>query len=474
MLLFPLINFIFSLFFSKTNPTMNSSIEVANETSIIDIDFSNRRVSFDDEKHPHDEEETQYHQPNVPLLLQPSYARSKSMIFDELRNFRVSLKWCALDHSSCVGKLISYMVFIFLAIIVPLLTSLFVRVPASSHEDDPISLNKLVQLPESGLAIIAFFTFSRFFRRYGLRQLLFLDVLQYDTAYVRRGYTRELEKSFRYLSYIILPSFVVELGHKIIFFYAVKISAPHISPGFPLNSIVFIFVLVSWVYRTGLFLLVCVLFRLTCELQILRFEGLHKLLEGYGSDAGVIFKEHLRIRKQLSVTSHRYRIFIIGCLVTITISQFGALLLVLGSKSAKTFFNSGDLVICSVVQLSGFLLCLFGAARITHRAQKIVSIATRWHMLVTNAFAELEQCKTEVPEELATDTDSDSSDICISVIPQQFSSFQTRQSLVTYLQHNNGGITLYGFALDRGLLHTLFAFEFSLVLWVLSKVVVLS
>lgn len=45
---------------------------------------------------------------------------------------------------------------------------------------------------------------------------------------------------------------------------------------------------------------------------------------------------------------------------------------------------------------------------------------------------------------------------------------------VMYLQHNNGGITLFGFALDRGLLHTLFAFEFSLVLWILSKVVVLS
>jgi len=45
---------------------------------------------------------------------------------------------------------------------------------------------------------------------------------------------------------------------------------------------------------------------------------------------------------------------------------------------------------------------------------------------------------------------------------------------VEYLRHNNKGITLYGYALDRGLLHTLFAFEFSLVMWILSKVVVLS
>lgn len=166
--------------------------------------------------------------------------------------------------------------------------------------------------------------------------------------------------------------------------------------------------------------------------------------------------------------------------------------------------------ICSVVQLSGFFLCLMGAARITHRAQGIVSIATKWHMLVTNASSDLDsdQWKSHVPDTTddaggGSDSD-DSSDIYMSITPQQPSSFQTRQALgqisfisfqfsihsfihhssctqlhiciyaVTYLQHNNGGVTLYGFALDRGLLHTLFAFEFSLVLWILSKVVVLS
>ncbi|XP_054793565.1 uncharacterized protein LOC129299140 isoform X1 [Prosopis cineraria] len=441
---------------------MDSTVSTAT-----DVDCSGRRVSFADQCQPN----------NVPLLLQPSYARSKSIIFDELRNFRISLKWCALDHSSSVGKIISYVLFVLLAIVVPILTSLFVQVPASATEDDPLSFNKLVQLPESCLAIMSFFTLSRFFHRYGLRQLLFLDILQDDSTYVRRGYTRELEKAFRYLAAIILPSFFVELAHKIIFFSTVKVSVPHISPGFPLNSIVFLLVLVSWVYRTGVFLLVCVLFRLTCELQILRFEGVHKLFEGCGSDANVIFCEHVKIRKQLSVTSHRYRFFIIVCLVTITVSQLGSLFLILASKSVMTFFNSGDLVICSGVQLCGCFLCLLGAARITHRAQGIVAVATRWHMLVTKSCAESEtdhQWKSQTPEGLGNESDSDSSDIYISVTAQQPSSaFQTRQALVSYLQHNNGGITLFGFALDRGLLHTLFAFEFSLVLWILSKVVVL-
>ncbi|XP_015896189.2 uncharacterized protein LOC107429928 [Ziziphus jujuba] len=418
------------------------------------------------------------HQPkNIPLLLQPSYGRSKSSMFDELRNFRISLKWCALDHSSFYGKSISYTTFILLTIIVPILTTFAVHVPSTSPEDDPFSFNKLVQLPESGLAAIGFFTLSQFFKKYGLRQLLFLDALEDDSLYVRRGYTRELDKAFRYLACILLPSFFVALAHKIIFFSTVKISLPYISPGVPLNSIVFFLVLASWVYRTGVFLLVCVLFRLTCELQILRFEGLHKLFEGWDSDSSVIFEEHVRIRKQLLVTSHRYRVFIIACLFTITVSQFVALLLVLASKSEKTFFNSGDLLVCSAVQLCGFCLCLLGAARITHRAQGIVGIATRWNMVVTGTSAGLGgQCKSQAPA--AADPNdssefSDSSDNFISVSPHDPSSFQTRQALVGYLQHNNGGITVFGFALDRGLLHTLFAFEFSLVLWILSKVVVL-
>uniref|UniRef100_A0A3N7F5N0 Uncharacterized protein n=1 Tax=Populus trichocarpa TaxID=3694 RepID=A0A3N7F5N0_POPTR len=390
----------------------------ASGDTLIDIHSSGRHVTFPDENN-----QSNQLRASVPLLLQPSYARSKSLLFDELRNFRISLKWCALDHSTCIGKFVSCFIFVFLAIILPIVSSLSIRVPSSAPANDPISYNKLVQLPESVLALISFFSLFRFFKRYGLRQLLFLDDLQEDSLFIRRGYSRELDKAFRYLACILLPSFFVEVAHKIIFFSTVKIWLP-------------------------------------C----------------------VIFREHVRIKKQLSFTSHRYRFFIISCLVTITVSQFGSLLLVLGFNNEKNFFNSGDLVICSAVQLCGFFLCLLGAARITHRAQGIVSMATRWHMIVASASASarIDQGKSHVPEADGTlasnteDSESDSSDNFIAISSQDPCSFQTRQALVAYLQHNNGGITLFGFALDRGLLHTLFAFEFSLVLWILSKVVVLS
>ncbi|KAK8543069.1 hypothetical protein V6N13_136388 [Hibiscus sabdariffa] len=416
-----------------------------------------------------------------PLLLQPSYARSTSLLCDELRSFRISLRWWALDHSTWIGKFVSYITFAFLAIFVPIVSSLpvWLQVPSSAFPIESTAFHLLVQFPESALAFLGFSTLTCFFRKYGLRQLLFLDALQEDTTFVRRGYTRELDKAFRYLAFILLPSFFVEIVHKVFFFSTVKISLPYVSEGFPLNSIVFVLVLGSWVYRTGVFLLVCVLFRLTCELQILRFEGLHKMFEGCGADGADIFHEHVRIRKQLSITSHRYRFFIIASLVVITASQFAALFMVLASKSDKNFFNSGDLLVCSTVQLSGFFLCLLGAARITHRAQGMAAVASRWHMSMTCATTGAEQGKQVeadfTPKSNCNETDSDdSSDLFISFPAQHPSNFQTRQALVSYLAYNNKGITLFGYALDRGLLHTLFAFEFSLVMWILSKVVVLS
>ena len=91
--------------------------------------------------------------------------------------------------------------------------------------------------------------------------------------------------------------------------------------------------------------------------------------------------------------------------------------------------------ICSAVQLSGFFLCLLGAARITHRAQGIVSIATRWHMNVTSAFARVDQGKNHVLEAdgslafNAGDSESDSSDFFIAISSQDPCTFQTRQAL---------------------------------------------
>ena len=336
-----------------------------------------------------------------PLLLNPAYARCKSVIHDELRSFRVFLQWCALDHSTRAGRAASYAAFLALALLVPAAVSVSLRAdPALSPASaSAITFNRVAQLPATGLAAISFATLAVFFRRLGgLRQLLFLDgALRDDTAYVRRGYARELDRAFRLLAALLLPSLCVEAAHKAVFFFctvrveppAALLSVALLPPWrVPWRAVALVATVASWVYRTGVFLLVCVLFRLTCELQILRFVGIHHMFDveaRAAAAAAEIFAEHRRIRTQLLATSHRYRAFIICCLVTITVSQLGALLVVLFSGDAKSFSNTGDLLVGSAVQLSGFFMCLFGAARITHRAQRIVSIASQWHMSMVAA-----------------------------------------------------------------------------------------
>uniref|UniRef100_A0A0D9X9W7 Uncharacterized protein n=1 Tax=Leersia perrieri TaxID=77586 RepID=A0A0D9X9W7_9ORYZ len=397
-----------------------------------------------------------------PLLLNPAYARSKSVIHDELRNFRVFLQLCALDHSSRAARAASYAAFLALALAVPAAVSLSLTPdpslsPASSSA---ITFNRVSQVPASGLAAISFATLASFFRRGGngcgggLRQLLFLDGgLRDDAASVRRGYARELDRAFRLLAALLLPPLAVEAAHKAVFFFAtVRVSPPFQLPGVsvsPWRAVALVATVASWVYRTGVFLLVCVLFRLTCELQILRFEGIYHMFDDVEARATDIFAEHRRIRTQLLATSHRYRAFIICCLVTITVG--------------------------STVQLSGFFMCLFGAARITHRAQRIVSIASQWHMNMES----LHHAKSaQLPPPPVASSSASDMDGPPHHQPELGTTaacaYRSRHALVTYLCHNSGGITLFGFTLDRGLLHTIFAFEMTLVLWILSKVVVLS
>ncbi|XP_039814433.1 uncharacterized protein LOC120677348 [Panicum virgatum] len=424
-----------------------------------------------------------------PLLLNPAYARCKSVIHDELRSFRAFLQWCALDHSTRAGRAASYAAFLALALLVPAAVSVSLRADAalSPASASAITFNRVAQVPATGLAAISFATLAVFFRRLGgLRQLLLLDgALRDDTAYVRRGYARELDRAFRLLAALLLPSLCVEAAHKAVFFFctvrveppaALGVVLPPLLPPWrvPWRAVALVATVASWVFRTGVFLLVCVLFRLTCELQILRFVGIHHMfdVEARAAAAAEIFAEHRRIRTQLLATSHRYRAFIICCLVTITVSQLGALLVVLSSGDAKSFSNTGDLLVGSAVQLSGFFMCLFGAARITHRAQRIVSIASQWHMSMVAAMRHGKPSPGSDAD--ASRVSGSSAAVPQAAEPGAACSYKSRQALVTYLRHNGGGITLFGFTLDRGLLHAIFVFEMTLVLWILSKVVVLQ
>jgi Protein of unknown function (DUF3537) len=58
-----------------------------------------------------------------------------------------------------------------------------------------------------------------------------------------------------------------------------------------------------------------------------------------------VLKEHLDIRKQLKVISHRFRGFIVACLLIVTASQFTSVLLTTRKDSADDLLNTGELAV---------------------------------------------------------------------------------------------------------------------------------
>ncbi|CAK9155807.1 unnamed protein product [Ilex paraguariensis] len=162
--------------------------------------------------------------------------------------------------------------------------------------------------------------------------------------------------------------------------------------------------------------------------------------------------------------------------------------------------------VSSVVQVVGILLCLNAAAKISHRAQGIASLASRWHALVTCSSSDTSQLlashSMENMEALLhmNNSENDLESLNFVAVPTNtqlasyMSSYHKRQALVMYLQTNPGGITIFGWTVDRvmylqtnpggitifgwtvdrGLINTIFFIELSLVLFVFGKTVVFA
>ena len=159
--------------------------------------------------------------------------------------------------------------------------------------------------------------------------------------------------------------------------------------------------------------------------------------------------------------------------------------------------------------MTGLFICLRSAAKITHKAQSVTSLAAKWHACATiSSFDEVDDVTPPgqiAPAAADWDTDNeegDGDDVLdnTNLVPIYVNtiSYQRRQALgmfvvqyliihvcfdsfefddvdaVTYFEHNKAGITVYGFMLDRTWLHTIFAIQLSLTLWILNKTIGIS
>lgn len=279
------------------------------------------------------------------LPLKSSYQRSFSHASDELKSFRSCLRWLCIDHSDSLHAAISWFVFLILSFVVPLASHFIMSYSPSRRAYDSV-----VQIALSGSAALSYLSLSTFVRRHGLRRFLFLDKLRLESERVRLGYTNQLNRSFRILSVFVLPCFAGEVVYKLAWYLSGEERVP---PGlfFMGNAVlaesVFAFLeLASWIYRTAIFFVVCVLFRLMCYLQILRLEDFAGAFSD-GANVACILRAHLRIRRELRIISHRYRIFNVYCVVIVTVSQFVTLLVTTRPSAVVNFFNAGEIAVSS-------------------------------------------------------------------------------------------------------------------------------
>lgn len=282
-----------------------------------------------------------------PLLpRKASYTRSLSHAGDELKSFRSCLRWLCVDQSDTPRAVVSWSLFFLLGLIVPA-ASHFLLIYSPARRP----YNLAVQLSLTAVSTLSYLCLSAFHRRYGLRRFLFLDKLVGESERVRLSYNIQLSQSFRLLAFFVMPSFGGDAVYKI-WWYA---SGAGRVPDYPIHfwgrgaawvseAAACGLELASWIYRMAIFFLVCVLFRLICYLQILRLQDFAGVFQE--SDVATVLRAHLRIRRQLRIISHRYRAFILSCLVLVTASNFASLLLTTGRHHAgANIANTGELAV---------------------------------------------------------------------------------------------------------------------------------
>ncbi|KVH95669.1 Protein of unknown function DUF3537 [Cynara cardunculus var. scolymus] len=380
---------------------------------------------------------------------------------------RLNFYLCLLgfDQSSVIRCVISWVMFLVIGVAIPVVVLLLTTNCLSCDLYQINGFELVIVASHACLAAVALLCLSHNLRKYGIRKFLFVD--QYS------GHVERFSKE--YIQKISVSKYPIP----------VLISVPF--PGiYTLASIVgsAMYDLEDCTGNHQCYVhapsIVVEVFQCPCSSDvIIHFDDYGKLLETE-TDVLVFIEEHARLRHDLSKISHRFRIYLILVFTVVTSSQFAMLFQITEFSDKVTFINGGDFAVSSIAQVVGLILCLNAAAKISHRAQGIAALATRWHALASCGPDDMSHMRLS---NRAMSTVSSESDLeAMNYIPlptntqlaSYLSSYHRRQAFVMYLQNNPGGITLYGWTVDRGLINTIFFIELSLVLFVLGRTTVFT
>ncbi|XP_050205263.1 uncharacterized protein LOC126655234 [Mercurialis annua] len=394
------------------------------------------------------------------------------------------LTFLGFSQSSVPSYLISWTVFVLIGVLLPVI---ILELPKCSGCDKYQIKDFELEIVASQacLAAVSLGCISRNIRKYGVRKFIFVD--RRNSLILGRfshQYAQQIKNSLRLLIVWSLPCFILKVVREVIRISYVKHESRWLSAAILFGLIV------SWSYVSTITLTASIIFHLVCNLQIIHFDDYEKLLERE-SDVLLFIEEHIRLRYHLSKISHRFRIFLLLQFCSVTASQIVTLFQTTGYSGIITVINGGDFAVSSVVQVVGISLCLHAATKISHRAQRIASVVSRWHALATCGSGDSSHLRVSYSSgsletvnshnSLSTtysESDLESMDYVAMPTNTQLvsymSSYHRRQSFVMYLQNNPGGITIFGWTVDRGLINTIFFIQLTLITFVLGKTIVFA
>uniref|UniRef100_A0A1J3ENK6 Uncharacterized protein n=1 Tax=Noccaea caerulescens TaxID=107243 RepID=A0A1J3ENK6_NOCCA len=405
-----------------------------------------------------------------------------------------TLKWLetiltvlGFNQSSTQSLVLSWIVFLAIGLVLPVtVLELGHCLDCERYQYKSFELN--IVISQACLAGVSLLCVSHNLRKHGIRKFLFVDQLSGRMGRLKAQYIQQISNSVKLLAFWSLPCFALKAVREMIRMLYVPHDQPWLSVAILLSMIL------SWTYLSTIFLAASAMFHLVCNLQVIHFEDYAKLLDAE-SEISLFIYEHIRLRYYLSKISHRFRIFLLLQFLVVTVSQFTTLFQTTAYSGRITYINGGDFAVSAVVQVVGIILCLHAATKISHRAQAIASVASRWHAIMSCSPTDSTQIRTSpsgVHLEATTnlpvsfpmshsESDVESMDRYMRMPSNNhfpsymsMSSYHKRQAFVLYLQMNPGGITIFGWTVDRHLINTIFFIELSLVTFVLGKTVVFS
>ncbi|KAG5609594.1 hypothetical protein H5410_020875 [Solanum commersonii] len=438
------------------------------------------------------ESESQEQEQTLPLLKPQKNGNGNHDVDDTdldktLQKLELFLTLLGFNQSSVLSFVLSWIIFLVLGILVPM-----VMLEVSNCQNPQIkSFEFDILVSRALLAAASLLCLSHNLRKYGIRKFLFVDRYSGHIERFSNQYHKKISDSVRLLLLWVLPCFLLKTAREIIRILYVQHESWWQSAAISLAFVS------SWTYITAIFLSACVLFHLVCSLQIIHFDDYVKFLERE-PDCFVLIQEHTTGYTGLItyINGGDFAFSIdpkcnyLSCIVVIT------LLNVVNSQSVHTCLripeNLSIAEVSSIVQVVGVILCLNAAAKISHRAQGIGSIASRWHALATCTSGEASQMRNSTSLSCLeaanrsnsfymnfSESDLESVDFVTEPTNTQLasymSSYQKRQALaVMYLQNNPGGITIFGWTVDRGLINTIFFIELTVVTFILGKTIVFT